>query len=71
MSIIIILFWDTHNVNGPVLYLFHAVDFHVRVRVHPAVPVAGHCGGALFDGPVTAVAHETDHRYYHGQHGTG
>lgn len=52
-------------------YLFHAVDFHVRVRVHPAVPVAGHCGAALFDGPVAAVAHETDDGYDHGQHGSG
>lgn len=52
-------------------YLFHAVDFHVRVRVHPAVPVASHCGAALFDGPVAAVAHETDDGYDHGQHGSG
>lgn len=51
-------------------YLFHAVYFHVRVRVHPAVPVASHCGAALFDGPVAAVAHETDDGYDHGQHGS-
>lgn len=49
-------------------YLFHTVDLHVWVGVHPAVTVAGHCGGALFDGPVAAVAHEAHHGDDHGQH---
>lgn len=51
-----------------VLYLLDAVNFHVWVRVHPAVPVAGHRCRPLFDGAVAAVAHEADHGYYHGQH---
>lgn len=57
-----------HQIEG--LYLFHAVDFHVGIRVHPSVlPVASHCCGALFDCPMAAVADEAHHRYNHGQHG--
>lgn len=35
------------------------------------MPVAGHRCAALLDGPMAAVAHETDDRYDHRQHGTG
>lgn len=51
-------------------YLFNAVDLHIRVSVHPSVAVAGHRRGPLFDGPVAAVAHETDDGYDHRQHGS-
>lgn len=56
---------------GVIVYLFDAVDFHVGVGVHPAMPVAGHRRGPLFDGAMATVAYETDHRDNHRQHGSG
>lgn len=54
-----------------IVYLFDAVNFHVRVRVHPAMPVAGHCRGPFFDGAMATVADETHHRDNHRQHRPG